>query len=87
MRGNKAWEAALKAMVPLVLAIGAWLVGVQVRLSSLEATRFTHQDGRDLEDRIDARMYPAWLREDLSEIKSMVRGLDERLRAVEQKVK
>lgn len=86
-RFSKAWDMAIKALVPVVIAIAGWGIGHEVRMSNLELTHMSKVDGHALEDRIGRKFPPEWLREDLKEVKQLLRDQDSRLRAIEQKVK
>ena len=83
----RVWDILFKVSVPLVLLLGSVLVTHEVRLSSIESNRFTNRDAQELERRILAGVPPAWLREDIREIKEGLDRLLVRLRALETKVK
>lgn len=78
---ERVWEILTRAAIPVVLAGAAALIAHEVRISTMESNRFTTRDAQQLEARMTSR--PDWLREDLAEIKEMVRGLEARLRALE----
>lgn len=81
---NKVWDVLLKATVPISIIIGGALIGHEVRISRIEASRFTNADGlrleRDIRSWIDTR-FPGkaefqGLREDVSEIREAVKRLE-----------
>jgi len=72
-RFSKAWDAAMKLAVVIVIPAAVWIVGLEVRVSNLELRVAILENGM-------AKQPPDWLREDIKEIK-------DRLRAIEGKVK
>lgn len=84
---SKAWDMAMKALVPVVIAIAGWGIGHEIRMSNLELTSMSKVDGHALEDRIGRKFPPEWLREDLKEVKQLLRDQDQRMRAIEARVK
>lgn len=85
---DRIWDIATKLSVPAVLAAGAAIIAHEIRISRLEATRFSRSDGlvleRDVREWMDERFPPYWLRASLVEIKADLKTIDERLRSVEQ---
>ena len=84
----------MKLAAVVVIPLAIWMVGLEVRvsnmdlrLSTIEKNRFTDKDAADMERRIMAALPPSWLREDLKEIKTLLRDYEARLRAIEAKVK
>ena len=85
--GEKLWDAAMKLMVPVVIAIVGWGITLSVNVSNLQLVSMTKSDGHAMETRIMKNLAPEWLREDLREIKDLLKQQDERLRVLESKVK
>ncbi len=77
-RSDRAWDIATKVAVPLVLVVAAWMVSLQVRVSVIESTRFTGQDGEAMRATLLRDFPPQWMRDDLNEIKERLRRLEER---------
>ncbi len=80
----------MKILIPVLLM---WAIFVQStmtqhneELAVIQATRFTDQDGRELLDTILERTPPAWLREDLTEIKLELQDIKTRLGTLEAKI-
>jgi hypothetical protein len=77
-------------LTPVVLTslgwIGAALIDHESRLDVIESNRFTHQNGTDMKKEIMQELPPEWLREDIREIKGMLRTMESRLNALERKV-
>lgn len=83
---TRAWDLAVKSLVPAVLLLIAWGIGLQVRVSQLEITTMTKEMGHELENRLLSVLPPQWLREDLAEIKTLLRSQDARLDKLEARV-
>ena len=67
----------------LIVALCTGAIVHEVRLVSIEGSRFTEHDAHELELRmLDA---PDWLRSDIAEIKDTLKSLDNRLRKIEIK--
>jgi len=66
---DKVWDVAGKLLVPLVIGIGAWMVGLEVRTSRLE-TRMENVPPKWLKDAIEA------IKENQLEIKARLRDLE-----------
>ena len=66
---ERAWDIAGKILVPLAVAGGAWLVGLEIRTSRLE-------------DRMD-NVPPKWLKDDVTEIKATLKDIEARIRKIE----
>lgn len=75
----RVWDMLLKAMVPLSVVIGGALIGHEVRLSRIEDTRFTKENGLQLERSfrqwVEQRFPPEWLLSDIADIKEELREL------------
>lgn len=84
---DRVWDFLLKITVPIVLAAGAMVIKHEVELSSIRASRFTLQDAHQLELRMANLTVPAWLQNQLKEIKDILIRQDDRLRALEQKIR
>ena len=82
---SRAWDMAVKALVPITLAVVGWGIGHEIRVSNLELTSMSKVDGHALEQTL--RVTPVWLKETLTEMKELLRDNDKRLRAIETKVK
>lgn len=67
----RVWDIAGKILVPLVLALGAWMVGLEIRTSALEHD-LTH-------------LPPKWLKDDVEEMKGTLKDIEARLRAIEKR--
>ena len=80
------WDLILRLTVPMVVALAASVIYHEVRLSVIESNRFTAEDATGMERRIRETLPPEWLREDLAEIKGLLREMDTRLDALERKV-
>ena len=95
------WDMAMKIAVVVVIAVGTAtfthevrLASNEVRLASIESSRFTDQDARDLEDRISEGYPLKWLMEDVKEIKDLLKvisvdviSLDKKLSSLEARVR
>ena len=86
------WDVIAKLSSAGVLACVAAIVTHEVRISVIEANRFTDEDALAMERRIMGAIPPpvvelqfASIAEDLQEIKLMLSGYDARLRALENK--
>lgn len=75
---DRVWDVALKLMVPIVIAACTAIILHEVRLTVMESKLFDRNG--------DPRFPPPWLREDLSEIKELLRDQDRRLRDLELKM-
>lgn len=84
---SRVWDVAVKALVPVVIAIVGWGIGHEIRVSNLELTAMSKMEGASLEQRMREQLVPAWLREDLAEIKQLLRAQDERIRSLQSRVK
>lgn len=82
------WDAAMKFAVPLVIGAGSMAVGHEIRLTRIESTRFTKDDGAALLEKVrQENQVPAWLKDSLAEIKTGIRDLDARTRNIERVMK
>jgi len=80
---DRIWDIATKAAIPLsILLVGAVIVN-RISIREIQVTRFTDKDGAQLKDQILLERPPAWLKEDIIEIKGLLRDFDTRLRRVE----
>jgi len=68
---EKVWDLAMKALIPVVLALGTWMIGLEVRASKMEA-KFEN-------------MPPQWLKNDVASIKETLKEIESRLRIIEGK--
>jgi hypothetical protein len=84
-RWSRAWDVGVKAMVPLIIAVCGWGIGHEIRLSNLELTAYLKSDAFAMEQRIVSNQPPAWFREDMQELKALVKGMADRLRVLEMK--
>lgn len=84
---SRAWDIAMKAVIPVVIAIVGWGIGHEIRMSNLELTTMTKGEAHQLENRMMRALPPDWLREDIKEIKQLLKDQDHRLRALEARVK
>lgn len=84
---DRVWDFLLKLTVPAVLAACGIIVKHEVELSRILESRFSVQDAHALEMRVMANGVPAWLREQLAEIKVLLRQQDERMRVLEARIK
>ena len=82
-RAERLWDVLVKLSVPGVIVCVSSLVLHEVRLSVIESNRFTDEDSFALETRILSNVPPPWLREDLNEIKVMLRDYDLRFSGIE----
>lgn len=69
--GERAWDIAVKSLLPIVVALSAWLVGLEVRTSRLE-------------DRVE-NSPPLWLKNDVQSIKATLIDIEQRLRSLERR--
>jgi len=80
---------ATALIMPFVFAMTGYLFASvadhESRIHSIEESRFTNHDAAKMELSIMQRTPPEWLKVQVSEIKVLLLGIDERLRAVEQK--
>ena len=81
------WDVLFKAAVPVVIAIGGWAVSKEVEISHIKSTYMSLEQGVAMERRMLENMPPQWLREDLVEIKNILKTQDDRLRDIEVKIK
>lgn len=89
---RKEWvDAAIKVtalLMPVVLTslgwVGSALIDHESRLDVIESNRFTHHEGIELKKEIMRELPPEWLREDIREIKVLLRELEQRLNALER---
>ena len=79
------WDIMMKFSMPLVLGIVGTTINQEMRLTKIEATRFTATDAAVMERKMIERLADA-LKSDLGEIKQLLQGMDARMRNVEQKV-
>lgn len=77
------WDYAFKALVPIVVALGATHIAHEVRLAKLEERQFTKADASSLEQRLTAIITPPIYRDSLI---AEIRSLGERMRALELKL-
>lgn len=87
---DKIWDWAMRAAIPVVMALSLWAINIDRRVTRMESNRFTQHDAREMEDRLRITLenlatVPVWIREDLSEIKGLLRDMDKRIREVETK--
>lgn len=80
---SKVWDVLLKISIPVVLASGGMVVGLHVRVSTIEGNRFTNRDAQEMERRIMAMFPPSWLVQDIRDIKTSLGKIDDRLRVLE----
>lgn len=73
----RAWDIAIKLLVPLSLIAAGAMVNHEVRLSRIEESRFTQQDGYILEEKTASA-------EDVRDVKRLLEALDSRTRSIEQ---
>lgn len=66
---EKVWDIAIKAMIPAVLAVSAWVLAQEARLTRLEF----HAEHSP----------PQWLRNDIGSIKTTLLDIESRLRTIE----
>jgi hypothetical protein len=76
------WDIALKAVIPVVIALTGWVVAMEVRVSVIESSRFTPRDGQVLRDDLVKQMAllypPAWLRESIARIEARLGRLEDK---------
>lgn len=84
---DRVWDLAGRVAVVIVLGVGSWMIGHEVRLSKIESNRFTDAAAIQLERRILQQLPPSWLREDITEIKAMLKDYGVRMRELEQKIR
>jgi hypothetical protein len=79
---STAWDLVLKILIGLVTAgvIGAhaFLWSLNERVVRIEESRFTAEQGRQMEARILLAIPPAWVREDLTDHETRLRDLERR---------
>ena len=80
---SRAWDVGIKALVPIVIAITGWGLGHEIRVSNLELTQFNKTDAHTMHNQIVESMPPQWLRDDIAELKQLIRSMDDRLRKEE----
>lgn len=77
------WDNAVKIAMPLcILLVGAVIVN-RISIREIQVSRFTDRDGSELERRLLEARPPQYLRDDITEIKQLMRDFDIRLRRVE----
>ena len=86
-QSDRAWDIATKLMVPLVISIVGWGIMHEVRVSNLELTRMSRDEGHIMRAAILKDVPPQWLRDSLAEIKQLLKENEQRLRALEARVK
>ena len=73
---DKIWEFLLKLMVPVSIIVAAAMIRNEVT-DARQWDKIRHNE-REI-----ARRPPEWLKEDLEEIKNLLKDFDQRLRALE----
>lgn len=86
-KNSHIWDILFKAAVPLVISIGAWAISKEVELSHIKSTYMSLEQGMAMERRMLENMPPQWLKEDLVEIKNILKVQDARLRDIEVKIR
>lgn len=81
------WDIAMKVTVAAMVGLFAWVFAQEQRMTRMETREFSQEHGRNLEDKLRKELPPQWLREDLEEMKNLLRSQDARLRQIEMKVK
>jgi hypothetical protein len=76
---DRIWDATVKFMVPVVLAVVGWGIILEVRVSIIESSRFTNRDAAELEARIKSGIPPGWLKEQVEEIKQRLQRLEDKV--------
>jgi len=84
---GRAWDTVEWAARVLIVGLIVFSLRQEWRITQIESNRFTHTDGVALERRLLEKLPPQWLRDELVEIKGNLRGVETRLRSIEQKVK
>lgn len=82
-QSSRIWNVVEKVAISLVFLIGSVIISHEIRIARLEETRFTAVDGETLRKEITAAMPPAWLREQIKDMQTVLRSIEERLRALE----
>jgi hypothetical protein len=87
-QNEKIWDLVLRAMVPLSITAGGWLVSSSVNNSTniklLEETKISYEEARQMETRIIESMPPPWLKEDIQEIKTILKDMGTRINSLER---
>ena len=77
--GSLVWEILIKVSVPIVLGLGGMMLAHEIRLSKIEATRFTAKDGIELRDTITKQLPPEWLKEKVNKLERGQREIELKL--------
>jgi hypothetical protein len=81
------WELLRMAAVPLAFTLGGWIVGHEIRLTSIEANRFTDQDAAAMHREILKELPPQWVREALKDLKDHHREMERQFSDLNARVK
>ena len=88
---ERIWDVATKFAVAVSIACATAVASHEIRLAKVEASRFTERDGHRLEmnlkEWISEKHPPEWLREDMTELKTMLRDVERRMSAIERNTK
>jgi hypothetical protein len=82
----KIWDLALRTMIPVVMTVAAVVITHEVRISNIEANRFTDRDGYEMQERIMEKLPPKWLREDLISITQTQKEIKSELQRLSIKI-
>lgn len=80
------WEILKTAAVPLAFALGGFLFGHEIRISGIEATRFTDQDAAEMHREILKDLPPQWLKDAIKALQEHCREGDINLAALNARV-
>lgn len=83
---EKIWDWAIKGSVPIVIAAGTVVVRHEIQISTIEDRQFTIKEQVTDNAQKLATIPPAWLRDNITDIKQLVKDMDVRIRRVEESV-